>query len=175
MIARRSKSAERALCDACVMRRVGAALGRREALAAAGLAALALSASPAAAQAVRAAPVARVVDLTHTLRPDFPTFGGDPAFQQERVLTFARDGCRARRLQRATAAARDGYNVKRFTYMEHVGHGACRHAFRRADPLLGGWRDGGPHPRREPRLPARGAGPARARCRPAGLRGDATR
>jgi kynurenine formamidase len=93
------------MCDACVMGRVAERLGRRGALAAAAASVLALSAAPAAAQAVRTAPVSRVVDLTHTLRPDFPTFGGTPAFEMERVLTFARDG----------------YNVNRFTYFEHVG------------------------------------------------------
>jgi kynurenine formamidase len=88
------------MCDACVMRKVGDRLGRRGMLAAAGL--FAAAASPALAQPVR---VSRVVDLTHTLRPDFPTFGGDPAIEVERVLTFARDG----------------YNVNKLTYFEHVG------------------------------------------------------
>jgi kynurenine formamidase len=93
------------MCDACVMGRVAERLGRRGTLAAMAASVLALSAAPAAAQAVRSAPVSRVVDLTHTLRPDFPTFGGTPAFEMERVLTHARDG----------------YNVNRFTYFEHVG------------------------------------------------------
>ena len=95
------------MCGACVMDTVARTLGRRKALAAAaaGLAALRLSASPAAAQAVRAAPVARVVDLTHTLRPDFPTFDGRPAIEVERTLSFARDG----------------YSVNRLAYQEHVG------------------------------------------------------
>ena len=93
------------MCDACVMNRVAASLGRRGALAAMAASVLAASAAPAAAQMVREAPVRRVVDLTHTLRADFPTFSGDPAFQLERVLTFARDG----------------YNVNRFQYFEHVG------------------------------------------------------
>jgi kynurenine formamidase len=96
---------ERAMCDACVMQKVMGTLGRRGALAAAGMAVLAMSAEPAAAQAVRSAPVARVVDLTHTLRVDFPTFGGTPAFEMEPVFTFARDG----------------YNLNRFSYGEHVG------------------------------------------------------
>ena len=77
------------------MDKVAGGLGRRGALAAAAaaLAASRLSASPAAAQAaVRAAPVSRVVDLTHTLRPDFPTFDGKPAIQMEPALTVARDG-----------------------------------------------------------------------------------
>jgi kynurenine formamidase len=93
------------MCDACVMKRVGQALGRRGMMAAAAASVLALSAEPAAAQAVRSAPVSRVVDLTHTLTVDFPTFDGGPAFEQQRALTLARDG----------------YNLNRFSYGEHVG------------------------------------------------------
>jgi kynurenine formamidase len=95
------------MCDACVMQRVAGSLGRRGMLAAAAAAAtvLGMAAQPAAAQAVRSAPITRVVDLTHTLRTDFPTFGGTPAFEMEPVFTLARDG----------------YNLNRFTYAEHVG------------------------------------------------------
>ncbi len=94
------------MCDACVMDRVAGALGRRGmfAAAAAGAAVLGLSARPAEAQ-IRATPVSRVVDLTHTLRTDFPTFGGTPAFEMEQAF----------------ALARDGYNIMKFTYFEHVG------------------------------------------------------
>jgi kynurenine formamidase len=89
------------------MHRVAGALGRRGVLAAVAAAAAGPSAAPApaAAQVVRAAPVSRVIDLTHTLRPDFPTFGGTPAFEMEQ----------------ATFLARDGYNLNKFTYFEHVG------------------------------------------------------
>lgn len=95
------------MCDACVMQTLAARLGRRGMLraAAAAGAVLALSAAPAAAQVVRSAPISRVVDLTHTLRVDFPTFGGTPAFEMEPVFT----------------QARDGYNLNRFSYAEHVG------------------------------------------------------
>ena len=94
------------MCGACVMDKVAGGLGRRGALAAAAaLAGFRLSASPAAAQAVRAAPVSRVVDLTHTLRPDFPTFDGKPAIEIEPALTVARDG----------------YAMNRLAYLEHVG------------------------------------------------------
>jgi kynurenine formamidase len=94
------------MCDACVMNRVAGALGRRGMLAAAaaGAALLGMAARPAEAQ-IRAAPVSRVVDLTHTLRVDFPTFDGAPAFQMEQAMTFAANG----------------YNVMKFTYYEHVG------------------------------------------------------
>jgi kynurenine formamidase len=95
------------MCGACVMDTVAGRLGRRGALAAAAasLAALRLSASPAAAQVLRAAPVSRVVDLTHALRPDFPTFDGKPAIEIEPALTVARDG----------------YAMNRLSYLEHVG------------------------------------------------------
>jgi len=95
------------MCEACVMDGVARRLARRGALAAAtaALAALKVSASPAAAQAIRTAAVTRVVDLTHTLRPDFPTFGGTPAIE----------------VGPATTLARDGYNLNRLTYLEHVG------------------------------------------------------
>ena len=95
------------MCGACVMDKVAGGLGRRGALAAAAaaLAGFRLSASPAAAQAVRTAPVSRVVDLTHALRPDFPTFDGKPAIAVEPALTVARDG----------------YALNRLAYLEHVG------------------------------------------------------
>ncbi len=95
------------MCGACVMDKGAGGLGRRGALAAitAAVAGFGLSASPAAAQAVRTAPVSRVVDLTHALRPDFPTFDGKPAIQIEPALTVARDG----------------YAMNRLAYLEHVG------------------------------------------------------
>lgn len=95
------------MCDACVMEGVARRLGRRGVLAAAAAAAvtLGLSAHPAGAQALRSAPVSRVVDLTHTLRPDFPTFDGSPAIEIQLALT----------------RAKDGYNVNRLAYFEHVG------------------------------------------------------
>ena len=46
-----------------------------------------------------------MVDLTHTLRPDFPTFDGKPAIEIEPALTVARDG----------------YAMNRLAYLEHVG------------------------------------------------------
>ncbi|GGC48749.1 cyclase [Siccirubricoccus deserti] len=92
------------MCNACVMDIVASRLGRRKALAAAGaaIAAFRLSAAPAAAQAIR---TARVVELTHSLGPNFPTFDGAPAIEIERKLSFARDG----------------YNMNKLTYLEHVG------------------------------------------------------
>ncbi len=46
----------------------------------------------------------RVVDLTHRLTPDFPSFFG-PAFETETVRTFEKDG----------------FNLQRISYYEHVG------------------------------------------------------
>ena len=89
------------MCDACVMKRIGERLGRRGILAAMAMAAAAPAAL--AQQPVRA--TGRVVEMTHVLAPDFPTFGGDPAIQVERVMTIARDG----------------YNLNRITHGEHVG------------------------------------------------------
>jgi kynurenine formamidase len=95
------------MCNACVMDTVARRLGRRKALvaASAAVATFRLSAAPAVAQTIRTAPVARVVDLTHTLGPDFPTFDGSPAIEIERKLSFTRDG----------------YNMNRLTYLEHIG------------------------------------------------------
>jgi kynurenine formamidase len=87
------------MCDACVMKRIGERLGRRGVLAAMALAAAAPSAM---AQPVRAS---RVVEMTHVLAADFPTFDGAPAIQVERVMSIARDG----------------YNLNRITHTEHVG------------------------------------------------------
>lgn len=63
-----------------------------------------LASSPVNAQ-VPAAGRRRVVDLTHTLTPDFPTYFGTPAFTLEPQFTFAKDGL----------------NLNRITYPEHVG------------------------------------------------------
>ncbi|MEO1091228.1 MAG: cyclase family protein [Pseudomonadota bacterium] len=47
----------------------------------------------------------RIVDLTHTLGADFPTFGGEPAIDFDQFLYFADDG----------------YNMARWSLVEHVG------------------------------------------------------
>lgn len=91
------------MCDACVMQQVAAKLGRRGILAA--VAAATAVAAPAAAQPVRTASIARVVDLTHPLAPAFPTFDGAPAIALEQVAVLAKDG----------------YNMHKLTYAEHVG------------------------------------------------------
>jgi kynurenine formamidase len=47
----------------------------------------------------------RVVDLTHTLSPDFPSYPGTPQFSRESALTLEKDG----------------FNAWRWTVFEHVG------------------------------------------------------
>jgi len=71
--------------------------------------------TPSASPAPTAEPVAtsipavgffsRVVDLTHTLSPEFPTFGGDPQLEIEPMTTLAEDG----------------YNVYQWIINEHTG------------------------------------------------------
>ncbi|MFN3334480.1 MAG: cyclase family protein, partial [Caldilinea sp.] len=47
----------------------------------------------------------RIFDLTHTLAPSFPTFGGDPQLELETLVTLANDG----------------YNMLRWLLVEHTG------------------------------------------------------
>ena len=47
----------------------------------------------------------RVVDLTHTLWPTFPTFGGGQNYEEEVLFTFEKDG----------------FNMKRWLLVEHTG------------------------------------------------------
>ena len=63
-----------------------------------------------------------VVDLTHTMSPEFPTFNGKPGIE----------------MQREFAIKKDGYNL----YWWRVER-ACRHPHGRADPFLRARRDGG--------------------------------
>lgn len=47
----------------------------------------------------------KVVDLTHTLTSEFPTFGGQPQLEMEMIVTLAKDG----------------YNIYQWTIQEHTG------------------------------------------------------
>lgn len=92
------------MCHACVTESVKRRmLSRRDLF----KAAPALAAAPAvfaAAPALAQAP-SRVVDMTHTLTPDFPTYFGEQQFFPEQVFNFADNG----------------FNLFRFEVNEHTG------------------------------------------------------
>lgn len=77
------------MCDACVIEGVKARMLSRRGLfgGAAAVAAGATIAAPA-----RAASHGGVADLTHTLHEDFPTFGGAPGLNLNKLFDFAADG-----------------------------------------------------------------------------------
>jgi len=108
------------MCVPACTKKIAADVGRRNFLrSAAGLAAATALAGcapvSATAPAGTAAAVAgmvsgrhsfsRILDLTHTLTPDFPTFGGDPQLELEALFTLANDG----------------YNLYRWLLIEHTG------------------------------------------------------
>jgi kynurenine formamidase len=83
------------MCVARCEARVRAALSRRgffkgAAAAATGFAAAAAPA-PAPARAAETRSFTKVVDLTHTMSPDFPTFMGKPGIEMEREFDFKKD------------------------------------------------------------------------------------
>ncbi len=90
-------------CHEVVMR----TLSRRgffKGAAGAGAATFAASALPAPAVA-QPASFTKVVDLTHTLAPNFPTFGNEQQVWVDKILSIEKDG----------------YNVNKWTIIEHVG------------------------------------------------------
>lgn len=93
------------MCHVCVMESVKKRmLSRRDLFrgaAATGVAGLAAS----AAKPVLADSMGKVVDLTHTFTPDFPTFGGTPGIEMEKTVKFEESG----------------YQLFRVTYDEHSG------------------------------------------------------
>lgn len=92
------------MCVPGCLEHVQAGLGRRRFLSASALAGAALmSGHPAAAAETRS--FAKVVDLTHPLSPEFPTFFGKPGIAFEDQLTFAKDKV----------------NLKVWTLNEHTG------------------------------------------------------
>ena len=94
------------MCDICVMNSVKERmLSRRgffKASAAAGAAAAVGAASTAP---VFAGGHSSVMDLTHSLHPDFPTWGGEPGFAMDQVFNFAESG----------------FNLFNLTIAEHTG------------------------------------------------------
>lgn len=94
------------MCDACITDAVKSRVDRRSLLVAASAAAAAIAggAQPASAQARRVS-FGRVVDLTHTLDADFPTFFGTPSWSREAQFSYDKDK----------------FNLWKLTYGEHIG------------------------------------------------------
>lgn len=98
------------MCGPIVMEAVQKEVSRRNFLRMAGVATAAgLAGSLGAATEVYAAPqmmrLRNMQDLTHTLKPSFPTFSGQPAFKTEVAVTIEKDG----------------YYGLNLAYWEHVG------------------------------------------------------
>lgn len=95
------------MCHNCIISDIRAGTLRRGVLGMIAASAVGLAAMPSlpAAAQVPTAGRRRVVDLTHTLTPDFPTYFGTPAFALEPQFRFTSDGL----------------NLNRITYPEHVG------------------------------------------------------
>jgi kynurenine formamidase len=86
---------------------VGRRLSRRGLIRGAGLATAAVAASAVAPRVRAAEPKSftRVLDLTHAIGPDFPTYDGDSNLEIETLVTLAKDG----------------YNMYRWHLVEHTG------------------------------------------------------
>ncbi|NKX45871.1 cyclase family protein [Roseicyclus persicicus] len=94
------------MCDICVMESVKERmLSRRTFFKGSAAAALGAAAAGAAPRPVRAQPAMRVVDMTHELSDEFPTFGGVPGISYDKQFDFASDG----------------YNLYVLTVNEHTG------------------------------------------------------
>jgi kynurenine formamidase len=91
------------MCDLCVIDSVKQRMLSRRALFTG--AAAAAAATVAAAPAALAQGTATATDLTHTLSPDFPTFGGVSGISYDKQFDFAKDG----------------YNLYVLTINEHTG------------------------------------------------------
>jgi len=93
------------MCDVCVMSSVKERmLGRRGLFAGAAATAVA-GVAAAASRPVLAQPARQVVDMTHELSAEFPTFGGSPGIAYDKQFDFAEDG----------------YNLYVLTINEHTG------------------------------------------------------
>ena len=95
------------MCVPGCLETVGRRLGRRQLLGGAGLALAAGAASAVSPRAHAAAPrsFSRVVDLTHAMGPEFPTYDGGSNLAMETIVTLAKDG----------------YNMYRWLLVEHTG------------------------------------------------------
>src|SRR5258708_6582496 len=78
------------MCVAGCEAKVRAALSRRSFFTAAAATGFAVAAAPAPAAETRS--FSKVVDLTHTMSPEFPTFLGKPAIEMQREFDFKKDG-----------------------------------------------------------------------------------
>ncbi len=94
------------MCDICVVNAVkDKMLSRRSFFKAAAASGIAATATGAAIPAALAAGHGGVEDMTHTLSPDFPTYGGSPGYESEEVFNFNDHG----------------YNLFNLTINEHSG------------------------------------------------------
>jgi kynurenine formamidase len=96
------------MCVPGCLETVGRRVSRRALFKGAAMAAAAGAASSIGAPRVRAAEprsFSRVVDLTHAMGPDFPSFGGQPQLELETMVTLDKDG----------------YNMYRWLLVEHTG------------------------------------------------------
>jgi kynurenine formamidase len=95
------------MCVPRCLETVGRRLARRDLIKRAGLT-VAAGAATVVAPRVRAAEprsFSRVVDLTHAIGPDFPTYDGGSNLEIETLVTLAKDG----------------FNMKRWLLVEHTG------------------------------------------------------
>jgi kynurenine formamidase len=94
------------MCDVCVMNKVKERmLSRRSFFRTSAAATAAATLGGTAAIPVQAAAHGGVVDMTHELSEDFPTFGGEPGIAYDKAFDFALDG----------------YNLYKLTIDEHTG------------------------------------------------------
>ena len=83
------------MCVPACERKIAQAISRRQFFKRAGAVAAAAAGSTMLVNAqsdVMPISASQVVDLTHTLTPDFPTFGGESQFERESVFTIDKDG-----------------------------------------------------------------------------------
>jgi kynurenine formamidase len=94
------------MCVPGCLETMGRRLSRRGLIQGAGLAAAAGAVTALApARAAEPRSFTRVVDLTHTMGPDFPTYDGGSNLALETIVTLAKDG----------------YNMNRWLLVEHTG------------------------------------------------------
>jgi len=94
------------MCDICVMNSVKKRmLSRRGFFKTAAAAGATATMAAATTTPALAAGHSSVMDLTHALHPEFPTWGGDPGFAKEQVFNFAESG----------------FNLFNLTINEHTG------------------------------------------------------